>query len=244
MKRLDYLIILISLFTSCTEWGLFHDDETLTKTYENLDYFNKIQLDGIYEVEIHQDDDEKLIIEGTNKQIANTKVNVKKDSLIIQSPSKNLWKSEYQKIKLSIYVNEMIEFTSLKPIIFKTIDTLKARRIHFYFKGEINTAEINVDVHYFYIKNSFTSTGNFIVKGKSNVASIRAGGSAHVNAKKLISNKVQVLHYSSGDAYVTAKDKLSVSSRASGDVYYLGNPKHISIELISEGKVFEFHESP
>jgi hypothetical protein len=242
MKRLFFLIILVSLFTSCTEWGLFHDDNIQTETYDKLEYFNKILLDGMYEVEIHQSDDEKLLIEGTNDQLANTKVNVENDSLLIHSPSRNLWISEYNKIKLIIYIDELVEFTSLKPVIFKTIDTLKSRKIHFYFKGEINTAEINVDVNYFYIKNSFTSTGNFIVRGKSNGASIRPGGSAHVNAKKLISNKTQVLHYSSGDAYVTAKNKLSVSSRASGDVYYLGSPKHISIELEADGNVFQYSE--
>jgi hypothetical protein len=244
MKRVFFFsLIVLTLISSCTEWGILRDNTRITKKYEELKPFKNVLLDGIYDVEIYQRDDEKLIVEGTENQISKTDIYIENDTLFIKSLNTDHWVSNYERMKLSIYVNEINRIKSVDPITFKTVDTLRSKYIAFYLYGDLCNAEILVNVKHLFLKNLPTAAGNFDIKGRTNSATIIPGGSAPFDAKGLSANNIRLLQYSSANAYVNVRNRLEVITRASGNVYYIGNPKDIILEQEASGQVYPYSET-
>ncbi len=242
MKRLFFLIIITSTFlTSCSEFNNIDNKNTVKKSYSNLGNFNSIHLDGIFEVEIYNSDKSEVIIKATNFQINQIKVDINQDTLLVKTSNSYSLLSKYKKPKLCIYLDSLYEFKSLKPIVLRTIDTLKNDRIYFYLWGDINDVSLLIKSSYFLIRNPLTGFGNYIIKGNTTRSVIVAGGSAHYNAKELKSYNTRIYQYSTANSYVNVQNRLKVLSHAMGNVYYLGNPADIIVESASSGKVIPYN---
>ena len=86
------------------------------------------------------------------------------------------------------------------------------------------------------LKVSIGGSGEVSLAGSATATSISIAGSGKVDVRQLGSGSSKVNIAGSGDAYVDAKDKLTVSIAGSGSVFYNGKPS-IKTSVAGSGKV-------
>lgn len=86
------------------------------------------------------------------------------------------------------------------------------------------------------LKVSIGGSGEVSLAGSATATSISIAGSGKVDVRQLGSASSKVSIAGSGDAYVDAKDKLTVSIAGSGSVFYNGKPS-VKTSVAGSGKV-------
>lgn len=86
------------------------------------------------------------------------------------------------------------------------------------------------------LKVSIGGSGEVSLAGSATTTSISIAGSGKVDVRQLGSASSKVSIAGSGDAYVDAKDKLTVSIAGSGSVFYNGKPS-VKTSVAGSGKV-------
>ena len=236
MKYLIFIVILFS-FTGCSEWDVFSDEE-IEKTYDKLADFNQIHVDGIFEIELIQSENTKIVFRGTKKQYESFKISVKDKKLNIRLKKTSLLKSNYSKAKLEIHKNSFNQFWIYGPVNLYSRDTIKTDMFKVYHINEVADIDLKLETRVFGVNGQENSAGKYNFQGNTKTFNIRLRGTSSINAENLKASKVKVEQISIGDIWVNSQEKLKVSSFNSGDVYYTGNPQEIEIDLNSTGQVF------
>ena len=237
MKYLLYIFILFS-FTGCSEWNMFSGEEVV-KTYDKLERFNQIHVDGLFKIELIQSENPKLVFRGTKKQHESLKISVKDEKLNIQSKETTRLSSGYSKAKLEIHQDSINQFWIYGPVNLFSNDTIKTDIFKLYYICELAHTDLKVETSFFGVISQDNSAGEYNFQGKSKTFNIRLRGSSSINAENLKARKVKVEQISIGDIRVNSMEKLKIISLNSGDVYYTGNPQEIELELNSTGQVID-----
>ncbi|MGM0497403.1 MAG: GIN domain-containing protein, partial [Bacteroidota bacterium] len=236
MKYLLYIFFLFSL-AGCSEWDIFSGEE-IVKTYDNLEYFEQIHVDGLFNVELIQSENPKVVFRGTEEQHESLTISVKEKKLNIESKKTNQLNSGYSKAKLEIHQDSINQFWIYGPVNLYSNDTIKTDIFKLYYICELADTDLKVETSFFGVISQENSAGEYNFQGKSKTFSIRLRGSSFINAENLQARKVKIEQISIGDIHVNSQEKLKIISLNSGDVYYTGNPKEVEIELNSSGQVF------
>jgi len=236
MKHLLFIFISCCL-TGCTEWNGF-SSEKIEQTYDKLENFEQIHVDGLYKVELIQSENPKVVFRGTEKQHKSLSISVKEKKLNIGSKKTNPLSSSYSKAKLEIHQDSINQLWVYEPVDLYSKDTIKADKFSLIYYCELADTDITIDTRIFRVISMNGTAGKFNFKGQSQTFFIRLRGASSVNAKNLQARQVSIQQISIGDIFVNSQEKLKVISFNSGDVYYTGDPQEIEIELNSTGKVF------
>lgn len=86
------------------------------------------------------------------------------------------------------------------------------------------------------LKVSIGGSGEVSLAGSASSTNISIAGSGKVDIREVGSSSSKVSIAGSGDAYVDAKEKLTVSIAGSGNVYYSGKPS-VKTSVAGSGKV-------
>lgn len=237
MKYILYIFILFNI-TGCSEWDIFSDKEVV-KTYDKLEDFDQIHVDGIFKIELIQSGNSKVVFKGTQKQYESLNISVKDKKLNIRSKKTSFLKSNYSKAKLEIHKDSINQFWTYGPVNLYSRDTIKTEILRLYHINEVANIDLKLKTNYFSVNGQENSAGKYNFQGKTKRLNIRLRGSSSVNAENLKAKEVKVEQISIGNIRVNSQEKLKVISFNSGDVYYTGNPQEIDIELHSTGQVFE-----
>jgi len=240
MKKSKTPIIILMVFTlgilsSCTSFlknGITGNGHVITKDV-NVDSFNELEIDGVFNIVFQQGDKEAVTIEADENIAKLIRVKNVNNRLIID------YKEEVsirKSTKLNIYVT-IVDITEMDlsivgDVLTKSILTQHNIEIT---NNSVGNIELNINCDNLVLKNS--SVGDFTISGTSNELDLHNSSVGDILAKNFISNAVIVSNSGVGDVEVYARNFLDVTSSGVGNVDYFGNPKSKNIKDNAVGDV-------
>lgn len=222
-----YIYILFILITISCDDALFNAGNIITKNIE-IEKFNKIYIEDIFEVFLIQDTICKIEAKGGSNLIPNLEFNVDADKILtIKDNNSADWTRNYDKIELYISVDTLRYLKLNAPSKVITQNTLITPELILLSIDDFAEYYININCNNCYVVNSGTSGGIIKLTGETNSFSFWARASFIVNAEDFIANYVTVKHESIADCRVNVQQELSVEILREGNLYYKGNPEII-----------------
>jgi len=244
MKNPKSLIVILIVFTigilsSCTSLlrnGITGNGHVVTKDV-NIDSFNELEVDGVFNIVFKQGDKEAVTIEADENIAKLIRVkNVNNRLIIDYKEDISIRKST----KLNVYVT-VVDITEIDLNIVGDVLTntsLKLDNIEIINNG-VGDADLNIICEHLMLSNS--SVGDITISGGSNKLEMSNSGVGDILAKNFISNTVIVSNSGVGDVEVFARIFLDVTSSGVGNVDYFGNPKQKNIKDNAVGDVISRH---
>ncbi len=211
-------ILLANLLTSCTASLNNSTEAKVTKEYE-IEDFEKIKLDGAFNVELSQDETPKLIIETTQTHHDNLKVQFKNNTLDIESKQKNITSNE---IKLLITFKKIESLDIEGGINLKTEGYLTFDDFKLDVEGGAN---INMELTANQIIAKIEGGVNMDLKGRADYFKFTTEGASNIDADHLEARHVKCSVTGVGNASVYATEKLEAYLEGLGKIGYRGDPK-------------------
>ncbi|MBN2348685.1 MAG: DUF2807 domain-containing protein [Bacteroidales bacterium] len=196
--------------------------------------FHGIKVSTGIDVEITQDDTEKLVLEADENLHDVIKTEVENGILKIYSV-KNIRMAKSKQVYLSYKNLDMIGISSAGDV--KGVNTLHTNDL----KISLSSAgDLNLDVEAERIKIDISSSGNARLSGHAEYMDADLSSAGDFNAFDLEVKKGKVNVSSAGDAKVYITDEASLTSSSAGDIIYKGEPKIINVKTSSAGDVRKY----
>ena len=260
MKRnvIAVLFFLVSLmFASCSKVDtLFNNGEPVTEQREVDHRFSVISMYNNVNVKLVQSNHPHLELTCPKNLIDKVTTELDGDTLIIKNENEYNWLRSFDySIVLTVY------YDSLKQVNFASVGNLLCTdSIRGIGEMVIDSTELGIDsvwtrsfnlnvtegcgnidlaLHTDVVKNNFSNgTSEVTLRGMVSYTEIIMRSYGVVHAENLCSNFVRVQSYSTNDAYVWAKTKLTVWLHSIGNVYYKGRPRIVK-DCTSDGQVIK-----
>jgi hypothetical protein len=242
MKKLKNLILILftlGTLSSCNTFfkdGITGSGQIVTQEI-NIDSFNELEVDGVFNIVFKQGDKEAITIE-TDENIAklirvrnvgNTLVVDYKENVSIRKTT-----------KLNIYITVVditeIDLSMVGDVLTENILNQHTIQI---INNSVGDVDLNINCENLVLKNS--AVGDFTISGKSNKLEVSNSGVGDLLAQNFISNTVIVSNSGVGDVDIYATKSLDVISSGVGDINYFGNPTSKNIKDNSVGDVTARH---
>ena len=197
-------------------WDLFGQETekgsgVLESKSVDLDDFHRIKSLGSQDIFIEIGSEQKVIITFDDNLLDNIKTKVRGGTLYIESEGSF---SSKKSCKIDITVPNLDKITLSGS-------------------GDIEIINLNNSVFEYRLSGS----GDLKAEGKVDELDISISGSGDVDTRDLIASEAFVKISGSGDAKVYAKDYFEGIVSGSGDIYYYGNPEHISTSVSGSGDI-------
>ena len=224
--KIQFIFIILTIITSCND-TLFNSGDIISKDY-NIDEFNEIYVNDIFDIYLIQDSVCKINAKGGNNLLPYIDFKVTEGKLYITNNNTAQWSRNYERIKLYISVKEInfLRLDESSNVI--TLDTLITPKLTVYSINDYSDISIIVKCTNFHIVNEGTSGGYFTIKGETINSNIWNRGSCIIYAIDFSSKKAIVKNESIGDCYINVLNILETEILRSGKIYYKGNPETIS----------------
>ena len=197
------LVFLSLLLNSCYE-ETFIGTGYMISEFRELPDFNKIEADGLYQVNIMYGPFQQVEIIADDNIIDKVKTEVKNSQLYIDLKSGN--------------------YRHLNIIINITIPDLE--KVHYQGAGVVKIMDF-LDLEKLELKNM--GSGEFqLLTGSVALLNWHNEGSGDLLSEEFSSSVIHIKNIGSGNATIYCYDELSVDMEGSGNVYYYGNPTIIS----------------
>ncbi|RJP63670.1 MAG: DUF2807 domain-containing protein [Ignavibacteriales bacterium] len=185
--------------------GILKDEE------RPVDYFDKIDISGYYEVRISQGDHSSFKIIGDDNLLHLVKSDIEGNTLHIWN-KKNISPRRHIKIEIVTESLESISSSGASSIIMKD------------FKGDELTLE-------------GSGAGSFRLSGKVETLKAELSGAVNLKAEDLEANEVYLELSGACDADVNAKEELRADISGVGNIEYSGNPKILKKSISGLGSI-------
>lgn len=260
MKRNTVAILfsLVSLLAaSCSKMDqLFNNGEPITVQREVNHRFTTISMYNNVNVRLVHDNRPRLELKCPENLIEKVTTEIDGDTLYIKNENDYNWLRSYDySIDLTIYydslrqinfasVGDLLCTDSIKGIRDLTIDSTGTSidtlwTSIFYLNINEGCGDIDLSFDCNVVKSNFgNGTSHVTLRGLSEYTEIIMRSYGVVHAEYLSSNFIRVQSHSTNDAYVWARNKLTVWLYSIGNVYYKGNPWIIK-QCTSDGQVIK-----
>ncbi|HAD83210.1 TPA: hypothetical protein DCG35_12265 [Candidatus Edwardsbacteria bacterium] len=215
--------------------AMAHAGQTISQS-RDVSGFDKIQVNGAYDLYITQDKEYSLRIEAEPEVLENILTEVK-DGLLVVSDRKpririGLFKSKARKIHLTL--------PELKELCINgAADVAGQNRIKTgNFSLMVNGAgDVELELEAGDVAATINGAGDIKLKGTAENFDISIDGAGDISASDLASRKASVRISGAGDCRVNASQELTVNIAGSGDVGYQGSPKVVTKNVSGVGRV-------
>lgn len=205
-------LLIIILITACSEDTIFGSGNLVSETRKVSD-FNSISSEGVFEVNITQEDTQYVEVTADDNIIQNvrTKVSGKQLSLSLKS-------ARYRDISLK--------------------SNIKAAAL----KGIFNSGSGNINAFNIEQKREFnvinSGTANITIQGETARLLVLNDGSGDINGFDFTVSSCEIDNVGSGDIRINCIESMDISISGSGNVYYKGHPE-IDVSIEGSGKVID-----
>jgi hypothetical protein len=212
---------------------------TKTTIEQNLEQFDSIVLNSVFEVHLIQGSSNSIKLEGATKILENIEFSVENNTLTIENNYHGNWMHpKNNKVLVYITVDTLNLITANETCNILSDNQLVTDELGLIMKSKLNNASLNVSCNTFYYWNNFPCGGKVTVKGTCNQVKIWNVALMAVDAKELASQFGYVDNASKGSVFVNCAQKLSYKLTGEGDIHLSGNPPVIEkLEEAGKGKL-------
>ena len=240
MSKFKYSIVftfLLFILLSCSseeDTGI-EGDGNVVSIVKSVETFNRLKIEGVFNVYLNQDKTEKIRIEAEQNIIDLIKFNHDGKTLTIDYDSKH-------SINKSEDIDLYITIADLKELDLEIIGHVKTNNALDLSKFLlINNSVGHVD--FSMLSKKFTvinnSVGNVNLFGLVENFTLNNNSLGNVDAFELTAEKVSIENNSVGNVNVNATYSIEIENNGVGNITFKGHPEKINIENNALGKVEE-----
>ena len=184
--------------------------------------FLQLHLCVHHEIEIHQSDEEKVVIEADENlqdyiDITNSgrTLYVTTDTGILKKPVFTICKVKvyYRQLHVLHIANEQADFDCKQELHFANDVEIKIQSI----------GNTHLRIHAPAIKVSSQCEGDVTLEGTCHLLDIKHESEGNLNARELIADEVVMKHRGSGDVQLFANDFITIKHQGEGNIFYFGS---------------------
>ena len=228
MKKL--LIAFLSLIMFVGINNTFAQSQRETR---NIKAFSKLELGGVFEVQIRQGDKEKLELEANPRLLEYVIVKNEGNRLIVKMREKSHFK-KMKKIKIYVTITDIDELEISTVGNVESVGTLNLDKLYLRNHGvgnldlKLNAKQLNAKI---------SAVGNIRLAGNIDVVEIDNKSVGNLEAFDLKANKLTIDNRGVGSAEVYASKEISINSSGVGSLYYKGDATVKSLNSRGIGKI-------
>lgn len=229
------------LFSNCDDTTITSGDDSkkveaigeLTSEHRGIDAFNKIEVEGVFNVFLVQGNKESVKVESDKNILPLILTEVRNNVLTIKLKDN----SSISKMKK---INVYVTFVDLSELSTKGVGMLScANKLHFNdlaldLKG---VGAIHLDLEANRLNIDTEIVGVLFLSGKANVVNLHHRGIGEIEAFDLKAEKLSLKSEGVGKSEVYASQELRIKAKGLGIVEYKGNPAVKNIQNEGFGKV-------
>ncbi|MDB5137413.1 MAG: hypothetical protein JWP37_4016 [Mucilaginibacter sp.] len=207
----------------------------------HLSGFNAVNLAGSFDVYITQGSTESVKVEAPDEVISRIITEVDGGVLKIYNKNDHFhWGDMFgSHKKIAIYVTakdlNSISVSGSGDIFFKEGIHTSTLRLKVTGSGDM-LGKVDVKV----LESSISGSGDMKLSGRAESSTVSVVGSGDFTARNLITVNTAVRVSGSGDAEISASNKVDASVAGSGDIRYTGGAKNISSSKSGSGDISRF----
>ncbi len=220
------LIFLVSLLAGCEkEPSLFKSvGPEITKEFDAGDFF-QIEFYDVFDVVLIQDTSCKISVTTGENIMSAIKIVNDSGVMKIDNEAAYRWSREYTRPKLHIHVNDLKKIVFESPSKLTSANTIIADHLTIYAISNLNEGSMDVEANLLVFHSSYTSTGEFILKGRANRARFKVYAAYHLDASSFNISHALVRNASIQDLEVNVSDYMEMEILNSGNIVLTGNPE-------------------
>jgi hypothetical protein len=219
------------IIASCNSNDYIIGNERTTSIERELPPFQKLDIQGNYEVMLHKSPNSSLIIETDENLIHLIRTEVENDTLKIYNKDKIKSKSNikiyisYQKVN-EINVGGASSIKSEMPLQTENLKLTMNGTGFMEFELEAETLELNL-----------SGTGMINLSGKVEKEALHLSGAGNFNAYNLKSKECYIVLSGIGSAHIYVENNLNAQISGVGGIKYKGNPTSVNREIAGIGTI-------
>jgi hypothetical protein len=239
LKLIFTFVFIINLFACTTHVKTGDGSHEVNKNgsevseTRKLASFNKIEMDGVFNVFLRQGDTESLIVEADKEVAAHIISEVQNETLILKMED-DFDFGEIESVKIYIQVRDLQSLSNKGVGTLKCEQALKLDQFTLTCEG-VGAIDLTISANSLVVKSE--SVGAITLAGKVTNADITHNGVGVLQAFELLTRKLKLSSNGVGAAEVYASESIDIDANGVGSVQYKGNPKIKNIVSEGIGKV-------
>lgn len=219
------VLLVLIIFSGCNYIDALNEDGELITREISVEAFDRVEIETSVRLVLSNDTVVRVRARGLDFILDRLNISQNGTTLIVEAEG-NIGFRQKQMPDVIIAAPNTIRITSNFPSEISTLDTLIIDNLTIVVNGRGTFTECHMllDAGQVSLNVYGSNVGNHIFQGKAEKLNVVAEGLTSVNASELIANEVKYIQRSVNDAYLRAREKLSVEIYSSGNVYYYGNP--------------------
>lgn len=216
---------------------------TATIAYENLTFFDRVELNDSFEVHLIEGNTFSVRIEGDEGVIDKVKYSISDSVLVLSNSRRFKWVSP-TKNKIKVYITaQPLKLLAAFETCYITTDTpITSEEFGLELHSKANEANLELNGNVFYYWNNFQCGGKLTLSGKTQTLKLWNFAVLVVDAGDLIADYAIVENSSKGDCIVNVKDRLDYAIKGDGNINLYGSPSEINQITTTEslGKLVQY----
>ncbi len=230
------LVLIMVLVIVGVSYFIGRGSGNLTTETREVSGFDRISLSGTGNLIITQGETESLSIEAEDNIVDKITTEVSGETLEISYkhrwPFWPVWPTKEVNLTITLKSLESVKISGSGSA---SCDNLVGDSLNIEISG---SGKIDMAVELSELTSKISGTGEFIFSGTTETQSLEISGSGKYYARDLASKIADIKISGSGNAEVSAEEKLNVEISGSGNVKYLGSPS-INQKISGSGTVEE-----
>lgn len=194
--------------------------------------FTKLDLDGIFDVELSQADTASVVVETDDNLLVHIKA-INQDSTMLRIfDDEEEHIKKYTKFKVYVKVKNLEKLTA--NMFGKTVCMIPIKAKDFELIN-ISEGDMSLSLNVENLKADLNASGNLSLSGKTNTADIKCQNTGNINAFNLLIDKAKVATAAFGGVEINVNSELIASITGSGFLHYKGTPTVVKKDMSGIG---------
>jgi hypothetical protein len=245
IRRLSYISIFLLILAGCgkdNDTSCFMSWGKESVTEKNIDAFDTLIINDLFQVYFHKSDEYKVEISGGENVIKGINCTVENNTLTVENENVCNWVRTYNKdITINIYSPIINKIIMIGESDLFSVDTFETDTFFLLVYSDIGTADIKLNTKHSILKVN-AGTGRYTFRGSTKSSYVYSHGSSFIYEDKLQTENSQLVNISCGDIFVNVTNLLFVEYIGRGDIFYKGDPDEIVVkESTGEGELIKLN---
>ncbi len=241
MKKIAILLILIALSQACTQTShsCFKKLGKIDTLSVNLSYFKSLKNNLICDIKLFNDNKNYVRIIGREMLLPKISIEQIEDTVILKDRNICYFMHNYDSSRICVEIHTTGDTLIVYNKNAATIssDNIKLALFIFTSSTYLTNLDLNITSDIISI-GTWHGTGNYKLRGTTDLLSISSYNSAWINADSLLAHKANIMNNSVCDIKVNVSDYLNAVIKNSGNIFYRGKPRIDSV-ITGSGKLIK-----